>query len=183
MIFRSKTRFFLVFGIALCALTAQHVTARAADETSTPAQPSALAKLIEQVQPAQTQKPAAAENISEARLKLARDYVAILPIEEDIKKAIDDVLPRIPIEQRALYRSIADSGVDYNRVRTAAQLNLAEIFTENELKAMIDFYSKPEGKSIREKMATYDVRMNPVMGEVMQAFAKRLQEAGITVNP
>lgn len=120
--------------------------------------------------------------VSAEQMKLAREYVAIVPVEDDIKKAVDELSTKVPPDQRVLYRSIADKFIDYARLRNAATLATAEIFTEAEIKAMRDFYSSPEGKSIREKMPVYEQRMQPVLTEVLRDFVLKLQENNVTLT-
>lgn len=121
--------------------------------------------------------------ISTERLELAKKYVATVPIEADIKAALEETIVRIPAEQRVLFRSIAEKTIDYGRLRNAAELAAAAQFTAEELKAMTAFYATPEGASIRNKMNKYQQEMAPVVNSVLEGFAKKLQENNIQVNP
>jgi len=116
---------------------------------------------------------------SAEKLALAREYIAIVPVETDIKAVIDQFAAQIAPEQRVLFRSIADSSIDYTRLRAAAELAVAEVYTEDEIKAMTKFYKSPEGQSVRAKTTQYDQRMQPVITEVMQKFVQKLQENNV----
>lgn len=113
------------------------------------------------------------------RIALAKAYVATLPLEQDIKKAIDALSNRVAPEDRVLFRRLGESAFDYGRLRAAAELSALDVFTDKEIKALTDFYSSPEGQSIRTKNRDYDSRMQPIINELMADFVKKLQENNI----
>lgn len=125
----------------------------------------------------------APEAYSAEKLELAKKYVATVPVENDIKRAVEELALKIKPEQRVLYRSLAEKSIDYNRLRAAAELATAELFTEKEIEAMTAFFSSPEGQSVRAKLPKFEERMQPIMIEVMQSFAMKLQENNITPMP
>lgn len=126
--------------------------------------------------------PAAPQTYSAEKLALAKNYIATVPVKDDIKAAVEEMSQHVAPEQRVLFRSLADKTIDYNRLTTAGELATAELFTEDEIKAMTKFFSSPEGMSIRKKMPAYEARMQPVITEVLQAFALKLQENNVSVN-
>jgi hypothetical protein len=120
-----------------------------------------------------------AQTPSAERLALAKAYIATMPLESDIKTAVESMATSIKPEQRALFRSLADKSIDYNKLRTSAELISADIFTDEELKAMTAFFSTPEGKSIQAKLPAYEQRITPVISEVLSAFVVKLQENNV----
>lgn len=122
---------------------------------------------------------ATSDKYSTERIKLAKQYVATMPIESDVKAAIEALATHVAAEDRVLFRRLGESALDYDRLRAAAELSVLEVFTDKEIKAMIGFYSSPEGQAIRTKMRDYDAKMQPVMTEIMTEFVKKLQENNI----
>lgn len=137
---------------------------------------SSSAVALNEKAPAQVSSTASPE-----KLGLAKQYIASVPVESDIRAAVDAMAQNAAPDQRVLIKSIADKTIDYNRLRTAAELNAADLFTEAELKAMIKFYSTPEGQSIRTKMPQYEASLQPVVVEVLQAFVMRLKDSNISI--
>lgn len=121
----------------------------------------------------------AGEEVSTARLALAKQYVAAAPVADEIKAAVNDISKNIQPDQRVLFRTMAEQHIDYARLTAAAELAAANTFTEDELKALVAFASSPEGKSIREKMPLYQKQVQPVITEVLKAFVLKIQDAKI----
>ena len=113
------------------------------------------------------------------KMQLAKEYVATVPVENEVRMAIEHMAQQMPAEQRVLFRQLGEKSIDYNRLRAEAEKAVAETFTESEIKAMTDFYSSPEGQSVRQKMPEYDKRMEPVMTSILQDFVKKLQENNV----
>lgn len=109
-------------------------------------------------------------------MALAREYVATVPVENEVKMAIEHMAQQVPAEQRVLFRQLGEKSIDYNRLRSEAEKAVAETFTENEIRAMTEFYKSPEGQAVRAKMPEYDKKMEPVMTSILQEFVKKLQE-------
>ncbi len=126
---------------------------------------------------------AAAPAPSAERMALAKKYIDTVPVEAEVKAAVEKLSSSVAPEQRVLYRSIADSSIDFQRLRSEATTAIAAMFTEDEIKAMTTFFGSPEGKAIRAKMPAYEARMQPVMMELMQAFVMKLQENKIQITP
>lgn len=129
-----------------------------------------------------TASVASSSPYSEERLKLARQYIASVPVEDEVKAAVDALSKNIREDQRVLFRSLAESSIDYARLRAAAELATAEIFTEDEIKAMIEFFGSDTGKAIRKKLPQYEARIQPVLTEVLHKFVVKLQENNVTLD-
>jgi|GEM_PF-2019403 len=119
---------------------------------------------------------------SAERLALAKQYVASVPVESEVKAAVEQLATKVRPEQRVLFRTLADSTIDYQRLRTAAELATAESFTDAEIKAMIEFFGSPVGQSIRKKLPAYEAQIQPVLTEVLQKFVMKLQENNVTLD-
>jgi len=129
--------------------------------------------------PALAADPAPAIAQTPEHLALARDYISAVPVENEVKAAIADMSLKVPADQRVLFKQLGDSSIDYAKLRSSAEIAVAQVFTDDEIKSMKAFYTSPEGQSVRVKMKQYDALMAPVMRDVMQAFAIRLQQNNV----
>ena len=66
-----------------------------------------------------------------------------------------------------IFESILRRTIKKDRLEAVSEMALADIFTEKELQAMVDFYASPEGKAIHEKMPQYQERLEPVIQEML----------------
>lgn len=125
--------------------------------------------------------PAAAPKaeVSVKQLELAKQYLALDPIEDEIRRGVAQTAEGIEPDQRVLFRSMADKHINFTRVRTTAEVTAAEVFTEDELKALIKFLSTEEGKSIRIKMREYQKRIQPTIMDELKLFIEKIQSVDI----
>ncbi|NBX67092.1 MAG: DUF2059 domain-containing protein [Proteobacteria bacterium] len=136
---------------------------------------------------AQESAPAAAPeapkaDISTKQLELAKQYLALDPIEDEIKRGVAQTAEGIEADQRVLFRSMADKHINFTRVRTTAEIAAAQTFTEDELKALIKFFGTEEGKSIRLKMPAYHKQIQPTIMEELKMFIEKIQSVDILQN-
>ena len=110
---------------------------------------------------------AASDELSK-KLTLAKQYSQAVPVEKEVANAIEGLVVQVPKEDRVLFKSILDRTIDVSRVRSASEMALAELFTVQELEAMIEFYNSPEGQAVREKMPEYESRLEPVLGQMVR---------------
>ncbi len=164
--FRSKLlAALLVWGLAAGAA---HATSAAAPADAAPA-------------PSAAQQPVISNASDPAHIALAKAYVDNAGMEEDIRAAVEEMSQRISADQRVLFRSLAEKSIDFAKLKSAATIQVANMFTDEEIKAMTKFFSSPEGRAIRKKLPAYETSMQPVVYEVMQGFAMKLKENNIAV--
>jgi hypothetical protein len=159
--FRSK----LLIAALFCGITGAAIAAPTAD-------PVATAPAI----------PVVANATAPYHIALAQAYIDIVPIEDDVKAAVEQMAQRVKQDQRVLFRSLADSTIDYAKLKNAAVTQVANQFTDDEIKAMTKFFGSAEGKSIRKKLPTYEASMQPAMFEALQGFVMKLKENNISVD-
>ena len=113
------------------------------------------------------------------KLTLAKEYSKIAPVDVEVNNAIEGLILNVPKENRILFKSILERNINTQRVQSASEMALAEIFTLEELKAMVDFYSTEEGKSVRSKMPDYQERLKPVLEQMvrdaLQSYQSQVQ--------
>ena len=110
-----------------------------------------------------------------AKIELAKKYSAAVPVETEIANSIEKLVLQVPVDQRALFKSILQRFIKADRLRTVSELALAETFTQDELKAMVAFYETPEGKAVREKMGLYQEKMQPIMEQMVRDAVESFQ--------
>lgn len=123
--------------------------------------------------------PAAKPEISTEKLALAKKYLELDPVEDEIRRGVAATAEGIEADQRVLFRSMADKHIDFARARAAAEVAAASVFTEKELEALIAFFKTPEGQSIRSKMPEYQNQVRPTIAEILKAFIEKIQSTDI----
>jgi len=103
-----------------------------------------------------------------AKLNLAKQYTQSVSIEDEINKSIEELVVQVPVEKRALLKSTLERNIKTDRLQSVSEMALADVFTLDELKALVDFYSTAEGKAIKEKMPQYQARLEPILGQMIR---------------
>jgi hypothetical protein len=108
-----------------------------------------------------------AVTVSATRLELAGKMHEIWPIRTRIETAIEAVSESFPEEKRLEIKSAMRKAIQFDQVEEASIRAMAETFTEEELKAMIDFYGSEAGRSVSAKTADYEAALRPVLGQML----------------
>ena len=103
------------------------------------------------------------------KLELAKEYSKHVSVAEEIQKSIDSIAVQVPMENRVLLKSTLERHIKTDQLKSISEIALADVFTEAELKAMVDFYSKPEGQSVKAKMPEYQAKLEPVINQMISA--------------
>lgn len=121
---------------------------------------------------------AAAQGSNDAtkRMELAQEYSTLVPVDAEIDKTIEQIALQVPVDQRVLFKSILARTIKADRLRSASELALVEIFTADELQALVDLYKTPQGRSIKDKMPEYQERLQPVLEQMIRDAAASLQQ-------
>lgn len=109
----------------------------------------------------------AQEAVSESNLALAKKMHEIWPIRTRIESAIEAVAENFPPEKQAEVKAKMRKSIQYDQVEEESIRAMASTFTEDELKAMIDFYGSDVGRSISAKTQDYELALRPVMVKMM----------------
>ena len=103
------------------------------------------------------------EKLSDAELKerteLATEFHKVRNLRVTINRALEEVGKDLPEEKRIMYLRDVQKVFKYDQVEKASIDAMARIFTTAELRAMIDYYKKPEAKSASNKMAFYEQKL------------------------
>ncbi len=119
---------------------------------------------------------------SAEKLELAKEYMKLMPLKPELDKIIEKLSQGVQQQQRVLFRSIVARTMQADRLEVAAQLAAAEVFTEAELKSMVDYYSSEEGRSASTKMPEFQARMQPVISQMVQDTVTQLRENNVVMT-
>jgi hypothetical protein len=97
------------------------------------------------------------------RLELAEKMHEVWPIRVRVEKALESVSEGFPEEKRAEVKAAMRKSIQFDQLEEESIKAMAEIFTEEELQAMIDFYGSETGRAISAKTQDYELALRPVM--------------------
>ena len=108
------------------------------------------------------------------RLELAERMHRIRPAREQVDSAIEQVARSgIPPEEQQGFILSMQRIIDYKALEKASVEAMAETFTAPELKAMVEYYEKPEARSASDKFPDYQKKIEPlVYGMLDRAMMK-----------
>lgn len=126
--------------------------------------------------------PAPMATDADAKLQAARAYLKLIPADLQVQTVIEQMGQKIKPEQRDAFKKIAGETIQADRLNTAAEVALADIFTVEELNAMTQFFGTETGKSVMKKMDTYQQRLMPIVSDMVTQTALRMQQQGIQMQ-
>ncbi len=118
---------------------------------------------------------APAESITPRQLELAKQMHEIWPIRTRVESAIDAVVQNFPPDKQAQAKASLRKSIQFDQVEEESIQAMASTFTEDELKAMVDFYGSEIGRSVSAKTAEYETAMRPIIIKMMDKAALDLK--------
>jgi hypothetical protein len=115
--------------------------------------------------PAMAQEEAAAPDA--VRVKLAEQMHEIWPIRPRVETALTIIAETMPEENRLAFKAQMRKNIQFDLLEQESVNAMARVFTEDELKKMIEFYGSPEGRSISAKTEDYEIALQPVLTRMM----------------
>lgn len=97
------------------------------------------------------------------RLELSIKMHDVWPIRPRIESALDAIGQNFPEDKQAEVKASLRKSIQFNQLEEESTKAMAEIFTAEELQAMIDFYGSEVGKSISAKTSDYELALRPIM--------------------
>lgn len=111
----------------------------------------------------------------------ASRYLAATPPTEMFADMAANMSKNMPEAQRQPFIDTLTKNLDIAELSKAMKASMIKNFTADELKALADFYSSPEGKSSMKKMGIYMADLMPVIqAEVQKAMQKSQAPASET---
>lgn len=126
----------------------------------------------------QAAAPSADEAALQRRLELATEIQELRPAKERIESAIERYTARIEPAKREVYRSALRNVFNYKALEKISIDAYADIYTEDELKAMLEYYRKPESKTAAEKTGQYADRVYPEIIRMLDRAMMRVKTGG-----
>ena len=113
----------------------------------------------------------------ENRLAAAKEYLKIAPPKDLLQDFTCGVTEKLPEQLRKPFMTVISSQALQDSAYQIALKALVKHYNVNEIRALIAFYSTPEGKAILQKEGAY---RNEVIGginmELMNAFKQAVEE-------
>lgn len=120
----------------------------------------------------------------EARLALADQMLAINPPRDQVENAVNVYIEKKMRHaselERTEFRIAMLKIINYRALEKLSREAYAELFTQAELEAMVEYYSKPEAISVRAKTKTLHARIYP---EIIRMMDQALIRAKTSANP
>jgi hypothetical protein len=136
------------------------------------------AAVQEQTQTQESENHSAIDPALERRLKLAEQMHKLRPVRDQVESAIEQYAQTQPPEDRAAFISAMRSVLNPKALERISIDAYAEVYTEEELKAMVEYYSKPEARSASDKYNDYAKIVYPEIVRMLDKAAMRVRTGG-----
>jgi len=103
----------------------------------------------------------------ENRLELSRQMHEMWPVRPKIETVLDRIAEQIEPQNRMRFKSAMRKAIKFQALEEASIDAMADIFTSDELTAMIAFYGSKEGRSVSFKTDDYERALQPVMTKMI----------------
>lgn len=120
-------------------------------------------------------EPAAPADTDGARLALATKMHEIWPVSTRVEDAITVVAESVPEAEREAFKARMRKAIDQKTLEQESIKAMAQVFTEPELQAMVNFYGSAEGRSVSEKTEDYMVILQPVMVKMLDSALLKMR--------
>lgn len=117
------------------------------------------------------------------KLALAREMHEYRPASVQIRTALEAVSKRLSPADAATFRNAIEKTADYKELEERSIEAMADIFTLEELQAMVDYYSKPEAQSASEKFSEYQKSLQPEIVKMLDAAAMEMRTSAQSSAP
>ncbi|GJL84447.1 MAG: hypothetical protein DHS20C02_02220 [Micavibrio sp.] len=114
----------------------------------------------------------------DSRLELAEKMQALNPARAQVSKAIEKYVASLPAKERDVYRAALGNIINYKALEKISVDAYAETFTEAELAAMVEYYSKPEAVSARDKHSEWGKKVYPEIIRMLDKAMMRVKTGG-----
>lgn len=117
--------------------------------------------------------PAFAQDAGDKRLELSRKMHELRPTKAQVMQAIEVVSQRVAEENRPAFEGAMMNAMDFKAIEKISIDSMAETFTEAELEAMVEYYTKPEAQSASDKLPEYQRKVGP---EIIRMIDKAMMK-------
>jgi len=108
---------------------------------------------------------ALAQDVPDAarRLELAGEMHKIWPVRPKVESALESVVEGVDEGKRAAFKAALRKAMDYQTIERESIKAMADVFSAEELEAMVAFYGSPAGRSVSAKTEDYTAALQPVI--------------------
>lgn len=129
---------------------------------------------------ADTPKAVEAEDTSQdatydERVTLAKEMIKIRPVREQVESAINQYAQTRPPAERDSFKTAMRNVFNIKALEKISTDAYVDTFTVQELRSMVEYYSKPEAKSATEKFGDYAGIVYPEIIRMLDRAAIRLK--------
>jgi hypothetical protein len=117
--------------------------------------------------PAHAQNQKSEDKTYGQRYELALKMHEIWPTRLKVEQAIDDVARQLPQQDQDSFRAAMRRAIKFEQLEQESIKAMVDVFTEEELKAMVGFYGSAEGRGITAKTLAYQERISPVYTQML----------------
>lgn len=110
-----------------------------------------------------------------ARMELSRQMHEFRPVEGQVNAAIDQVAQTRPPEEREAFQAAMRKILNYEAIKKISVEAMAETYTEAELKAMVEYFARPEAQSASDKEHMYAEKVYPEIIRMLDQAMMRLK--------
>jgi hypothetical protein len=103
------------------------------------------------------------------RIELAGQMHEIWPIRSRVESAMNVISANFPEEKQTEVKAAMRKAIKFEQLEEESIKAMAEVFTTDELKAMIAFYGSDTGKAISAKTQDYEMILRPIMTRMIDA--------------
>jgi hypothetical protein len=114
----------------------------------------------------------------EKRIELAKKMHELRPTRDQVDAAIEQVAASQPAAEQEPFKIAMRSALNYQAIEKISIDSMAEVYSEAELQAMIDYYSKPEAKSAAAKDPEYAKKVFPEITRMLDQAMMRVRTGG-----
>jgi hypothetical protein len=119
----------------------------------------------------------AQETCPKDKTDATNEYMMVNSIDDLMDQMLGEVLRRIPKENHDIYTKMWKASFDKIEMKRVMLSTMCKNFSIGEIKALTQFYSSPEGKSVMTKMPQYTADLMPYYIAVTQrAMQKAIEE-------
>jgi hypothetical protein len=114
------------------------------------------------------------------RIALSKEWHKLMPISvrEQIDAAVDQVAQTQPENEREVFKANMKAVLNYQALEKISIDAMADTYTVAELKAMNEYYAKPEAKSAQPKYNTYANIVFPEITRMLDQAMMRVRTGG-----
>lgn len=107
------------------------------------------------------------------RVELATKMHEFRPAREQVDNAVATIALKVAPDKRELFKIGMRNVLNYKAIEKVSIDAMAETFTEKELEAMVEYYSKPEARSVSDKYYLYQEKVSP---EIVKMLDKAMMQ-------